>query len=71
MNGRMLPIQTDRQPAPDKLLNVIRCKCKTECRTARCTGKKHGLECSPMCSDCRGLSCFNSFTIENVIDDHE
>ena len=71
VNGRMLPIQTDRQPAPDKLLKVIRCKCKTECRTARCTCKKHGLECSPMCSDCRGLSCFNSFTIENVIDDYE
>ena len=31
-------------PAPDDLLKVVRCQCKTDCDTRRCTCKKHGLE---------------------------
>lgn len=58
--GKLVAIQTDKAPAPEQLLNVIVCKCKTDCRSARCTCRKHGLECSVMCGECRGVSCMNA-----------
>ena len=61
--GRHKPQTTDLPPAPDDLLKVVRCQCKTDCYTRRCTCKNHGLECSAACSDCKGISCNNSLTI--------
>lgn len=59
-NGRLIPIETDLPPAPSALLNVIRCNCKTDCTSARCSCKKHGLQCSLACGECRGVSCANA-----------
>jgi hypothetical protein len=39
---------------------MIRCNCKTDCKTMRCTCKKHGLDCSPACGICKGQTCLNS-----------
>ncbi|KAK6181967.1 hypothetical protein SNE40_009742 [Patella caerulea] len=52
---------TDLPPVPEDLLRVIRCNCKTDCDTRRCTCRKHGLDCSAACGECRGVSCTNSF----------
>ena len=54
------PHQTDRPPAPDALLHSIRCNCRTDCDSKRCSCKKHGLTCSVACGHCRGVSCANS-----------
>ena len=62
--GYLVAITTDKPPAPDSLLKVIRCKCKTNCQTSRCTCKKHGLDCSAMCGECRGVSCLNATQAE-------
>lgn len=43
-----------------ELLQVIRCTCKTDCSSLRCTCKKHDVECSVACSNCKGSECANS-----------
>lgn len=62
-NGKCLPLKTTLLPAPEELLKIIRCKCKSNCDTNRCTCKKHGLECSIGCSECMGVNCQNSSTM--------
>lgn len=62
VQGAMLPILIDIAAAPGDLLDVIRCNCKTECRTARCSCRKHGLVCTSGCGECRGESCANTVT---------
>ena len=45
-NGQLVAITTDMPAAPDGLLRVVRCNCKTDCSTARCSCRKHGLQCN-------------------------
>ena len=59
----LIPVYTDKPPAPPHLLQSIRCKCQTDCSTAKCSCRKHGLSCSPGCGECRGSSCSNSVTV--------
>ena len=44
--GEVLPRMTDLPAAPESLLQMIRCNCSSDCASARCTCRKHGLECS-------------------------
>ena len=53
-------IRIDMPPAPAELLKIIWCNCTTDCATARCTCKKHGMKCSMACGHCRGSSCSNA-----------
>ena len=56
------PIMTDNEVAPECVLQVIRCKCKSsknQCGTKRCSCRKHGLSCVTTCSDCHGEDCEN------------
>ncbi|CAC5372602.1 unnamed protein product [Mytilus coruscus] len=61
--GKLCPILMELPPAPDKLLNIIRCNCKQNCDTKRCVCRKNGLQCSVGCGECRGLNCSNSVPI--------
>jgi hypothetical protein len=63
-----MPVKTKKQPAPEKLLVIIRCKCKTNCETKRCTCRKHGLECNIACLECRGHSCLNCKSEDSYVD---
>ena len=54
------PSYTDKPPTPDELLNVIVCKCSTDCSTLRCSCRKHGLNCSLACGSCQGDCCTNT-----------
>ena len=65
-NGQLVAITTDMPAAPDGLLRVVRCNCKTDCSTARCSCRKHGLQCSACCGDCRGTSCTNGVDLCDV-----
>ena len=49
VNNSLAPITTDHNAAPDKLLAITRCKCKTDCSTLRCSCKKNGLKCNHLC----------------------
>ena len=51
-DNKLIPIMTDMPPAPQSLLE--------RCASNRCTCRKHGLECCPMCGECKGTSCLNS-----------
>lgn len=68
VNGSLTPQETDLSPAPPALLSVVHCNCKTGCSSARCSCRKHGLECSLACGECRGLSCSNA-TQPDISDD--
>lgn len=58
-NGKMMPILTDLPPAPQALLEFIRCKCRAGCHTMRCICRKNGMDCSMACTECRGV-CSNT-----------
>ncbi|CAC5425518.1 unnamed protein product [Mytilus coruscus] len=57
--GKFCPILMELPPAPDKLLNIIRCNCKQNCDTKRCVcrkssvfGRKYVLKPNPTEVDC-------------------
>ena len=49
----MYPVLTEIAAAPKGLLHVIRCNCKTDCRSSRCSCRRHGLVCTVGCGECR------------------
>ena len=53
------PIGTTDAIAPDKLLNLISCGCKTGCNH-QCSCKKNGIKCMSSCTVCRGSDCANA-----------
>ncbi|KAK7088764.1 hypothetical protein V1264_022644 [Littorina saxatilis] len=59
-HGILVPVTTDLPAAPADVLKVIRCTCKSGCDTKRCSCRKHGLECTSGCGECRGVGCCNS-----------
>ena len=75
-DGTFVPIMTDESPAPDELLNIIRCNCqltsKNPCGGNNCSCRANGLNCVAACGDCRGTQCMNCKTnaiTENDVED--
>ena len=68
ISGQLEPRTTELPPAPDFLLRFIRCNCKGDCKSKVCTCRKHGLDCSLACGECKGLSCDNSPNIEHTLE---
>ncbi|CAC5420603.1 unnamed protein product [Mytilus coruscus] len=62
-DNKLLPIRAILPPAPEKLLRIVRCNCKLNCDTKRCSCRKHGIDCSPACGECRGMNCSNTSNI--------
>ncbi len=54
----LLPTESEAPIAPDKLLKLVSCGCKTGCGRL-CGCRKLGLHCSSMCSQCMGQTCTN------------
>lgn len=63
------PILCDLPPAPDYLLNMIRCSCKKNCVSLRCGCKRNGLPCSTACGDCQMKGCQNCYRPSNYDSD--
>ena len=55
----MMPVTMTEPPAPPNLLKIVRCGCKTVCKTMSCSCRKHGLKCTDSCRECREVSCIN------------
>ena len=53
------PILMKQQPAPDEILNMIFCTCKSGCIKDTCTCRKSGLQCSNICKSCSTDTCKN------------
>lgn len=68
--GKFHPITTERNPAPLHLLKVIRCNCKTDCLSMKCSCRKLGMNCSTACRHCQGISCTNT-PLPDLQDDTE
>lgn len=60
----LTPVMTDRDAAPQSLLQFVRCKCKLSsrnpCGNNGCSCRKNGLKCVTACGDCRGDNCKNA-----------
>lgn len=69
----MIPVMTDIGPAPETLLNFVRCKCKLSsrnpCGSNLCSCRRNGLKCVTACGDCRGENCKNSEEITDSEDE--
>lgn len=57
--GVLIPVPTLEKPASDELLNVLYCNCKSDC-IRNCACRKSGLDCTPMCGQCKGIACSNA-----------
>jgi len=62
----LVPVETDLPPAPKSVLRLISCTCKKCERVRGC--RRAGIECSPFCSPCPGISCSN---IESIRESEE
>lgn len=61
------PITATTPFAPDELLRLVSCACKSACGSY-CSCRKSGLHCSAMCEHCNGLSCVNSLVLNEDFD---
>lgn len=68
-NRELVPITTDLPVAPQDILKVIRCKCKTSCKSASCTCRRNNLPCVTACASCHGDSCLNALKGQSDIAD--
>ena len=66
-----MPITMKQAPAPSDLLKVVRCGCKTGCKTSKCTCHTHGLKCTQACRGCCGVSCLNCQEVNFELDDDD
>ena len=68
----MMPIATDQVPAPEHLLNIIRCNSKLSfrypCGGWTCSCRSNGLKCVAADGDYRGDSCHNLTEVDFVDD---
>ena len=67
--NQVIPVTTDLPAAPESLLKMIRGNCATDCASARCSCRKHGLDCYPAFGQCRGTACTNISAVLGDSDD--
>jgi hypothetical protein len=67
ITSSLRPVPNTSVFVPDDLLRLVSCKCKTPCRPY-CGCRKSGMNCSPMCEHCNGLSCLNASSYNENID---
>jgi len=54
-DGQLKPTMTDALPAPQAVIEMVICHCKTDCFSARCSCRTRNLSCTDLCqcsSDC-------------------
>lgn len=66
--NRIIPVMSVNPPAPDVVMNVVRCQCKKGCKTKACTCKKNSASCSEFCG-CIAFGCSNSRELIEKPDD--
>ena len=67
-DGQLEIIWMTRPSAPNSLIECVSCKCKTSCKTLRCSCRKSGLKCTEVCG-C--LDCNNGLDEENPSEENE
>ncbi len=44
-DGQLLPLTTKVLPAPQAIIELVRCQCRTNCSTQRCSCRRNNLPC--------------------------
>lgn len=72
-NSMYIPQTMDLPAAPDNLLKIIRCNCKTPCVSMKCICKRNGFDCTISCGSCLENNCENShqFSLEEEEEEDE
>ena len=52
VNDHYVPVTTNLKAAPDELMSIIYCNCKTGCKNNQCSCRKNGLNYGPGCANC-------------------
>ena len=67
-NGELTIVWMTRPSAPQSLLECVECRCKTGCKSMRCSCRKADLKCTDLCgcSDCQ--NCVAANTEDEVSD---
>ena len=50
--GCHVPVTSQLPAAPDEILEIIHCSCKTGCKQHQCSCVRHGIMCGPGCVNC-------------------
>ena len=66
-DGRLTSLPTLREPAPETLLHLITCNCRSGCER-NCECRRSGLPCTSMCGFCAGHGCSNHDTSGDTSD---
>jgi hypothetical protein len=65
--GKYKPFMTLNGPAPDGILNAVKCSCKKGCGTNRCSCKNNGKVCSELCNcdhNCENVATFGHIELD-------
>ena len=58
-DAKYIPRMNDNAPAPQSLLKIVHCSCKSMYDSQRCSCKKLYLFCALACKNCHGMNCVN------------
>ena len=50
--AQLVPTPTTALPAPQSIVELVKCRCKGNCTSRTCSCRKHDLRCTDMCSLC-------------------
>ncbi len=67
----LVPVRMTQPAAPEKLLRIIRCNCGGKCDKKTCSCRKNGLQCTPACGQCRGITCTNGPPVQSQDEDQD
>ena len=71
-NDILMQVLTDKPAAPERLLKLVSCGCKSGCQKM-CSCRKLGIYCTVMCNGCNGQTCVNISKVDmsNDADDDD
>ena len=58
-DGQLQPTTTDVPPAPEAIVELVRCQCKGNCSSNRCSCKSKNLPCTDLCLCNAEMQCEN------------
>ena len=51
--NRFSPVIMDKDAAPEQLLRIIHCSCRTGCVSMKCTCQRNAMPCTNACGSCQ------------------
>ena len=65
-SDELIPVMTDKNAAPDKILKVIHCNCLGGCKSAQCSCRRYAA-----CGPCQVDNCDNPNNTQEVDTEEE